>query len=986
MEDTTGIPRWLFATMLLLVAAGLRLYRLPDLPLGLHYDEAANGILAGEIARGGKLPVFIPSYTGKEVMFFYWTALWIKLLGATPLALRLSAALAGLATVAATYWAVRELLHGYRDAGCVARLTAAFLATSFWHLVLSRYGFRAVTQPLMQALTVAALWRGLRLASSPHRGEQGRSERAGVPWLLLAGLLCGLAAYTYLAARAFPIPLAAALLALFVADRGRRRRRLAQTALFVFVAVLALTPLARYWWTHPGSFMIRAGQVVAASWAEAWDGVLDCLNMFFVTGDPYIRFNIPFRPIFGPVTAALFVAGVGLVAWQVCKSASTQVGKCASVRVGKLASWQVGKFAGTEFHIDSALPLPRSPVPLHLASCVFLLVYLPVMLLPSALAAGEITPSNLRAAGLLPFVYVFPALVLSALQSLVSNLTGQWIGESANRRWFVIGPPSLTVLALLVLTPLTAAAYFCDWAVSPALYYAADGDLADVAAYLDQTDLAGVTPYVASIHYEHPTLAFLAEDYGAIHWLTGGRTVVFPAEGDALLALPRSAAEDLSWVESALPDDVEIDTVPGPDGEPAFHVYRVGSGSVPPPAQSLDADFSHVVRFLGYDVIGQARSSETVETAVWWRVLNAPPLDDYRPIARLVDAWGNTWGETLPFHYISKEWEPGEVVVDRLSIPVAPGAPPGEYWVRFGFYSANADRRLAVLDDGGRYAGTTVELPVRLARGAAPVDPGELGIRERLDVRAGGLTLLGINLDALTVHPGEPLFLSLFWRAEEAPLPDYDVVLKLGDAVLYQGAPVRGTYPTSGWAADEVVVDRYGLRLPRDIPPSAYPLAVEVDDVSVNLGNVTVQATPRVFDVPPISHPLDADLSGQVELLGYDLSRDTISPGGTVTLTLYWRALREMDASYTVFTHVVAPDGSISGQKDNPPVGGSYLTDLWVSGEVVVDVYEIPISADAVAGEHVLEVGMYVAETGARLPVVDAAIDAVVLKSITVGE
>ncbi|MCK4316496.1 MAG: hypothetical protein KAX24_12070, partial [Anaerolineae bacterium] len=36
--------------LVLLVAAGLRLYRLPELPLGLHYDEAANGILAGEIA------------------------------------------------------------------------------------------------------------------------------------------------------------------------------------------------------------------------------------------------------------------------------------------------------------------------------------------------------------------------------------------------------------------------------------------------------------------------------------------------------------------------------------------------------------------------------------------------------------------------------------------------------------------------------------------------------------------------------------------------------------------------------------------------------------------------------------------------------------------------------------------------------------------------------------------------------------------------
>jgi 4-amino-4-deoxy-L-arabinose transferase-like glycosyltransferase len=960
MEDTIRIPRWLFAATLLfilLVAAGLRLYRLPDLPLGLHYDEAANGILAGEIARGAKHPVFIPSYTGKEVLFFYWTALWMRLLGVTPLALRLSAALAGLATVAVTYWAVRELLYAYRGVGWVALFAAAFVATSFWHLVLSRYGFRAVTQPLMQALTVAALWRGLRL---------GRGQ--GVPWLVLAGLLCGLTAYTYLAARAFPIPLAAALLTLLAADRGHRRARLRQIALFVLVAALALTPLAHYWWTHPGSFMTRTGQVAAASWAEAWDGILDCLKMLFIKGDPYIRFNIPFRPLFDPITAVLFLAGIIVLIWLHKSPAS-------------------------------ALQSQTARDPLCLTSRIFLLVYLPTMLLPSALATGEITPSNLRAAGLLPFVYVFPALGLYKLQSLISNLTARRAcpegepearsrrtGESASRRFLVICHLSFAILVLFVLTSLTAAAYFGDWAISPALYYAADGDLADVAAYLNQTDLTGVTPYVSSSHYEHPTLAFLAEDYGAIRHLTSGRAVVFPAEGDALLVFPYSASEDLVWIESMLPDGAGVDAGAGPDGKPAFHVYRAKSGSAPLPAQPLDADFSHVVQFLGYDVIGRARSGESIELAVWWRVLNAPPLDDYRPSVRLVDQWGNIWGETLPFHYISKEWVPGEVVVDHLSIPVAPGTPPGEYLLRFGFYSENADGRLAVLDDTGRYAGTTIELPVRVKRGAAPVDLTELGIRERLDVRADGLTLLGVNLDTLAARPGEPLFLTLFWRAEGAPLPDRDVVLALGDVALYEGAPVHDAYPFSKWTVGEIVADRYGLRLPRDMSAGQYTLALEVSDTSADLGSVTVQATEHVFDVPPISRSLEVNLGDQVEHLGYDLSEDTASPGDTITLTLYWRALREMDESYTVFTHVVAPDGSISGQKDNPPVGGSYPTDLWLPGEVVVDVYEIPVAGDAVPGQHVIEVGMYVAETGARLPVVGTSTDAIVLQTITITE
>ena len=163
-------------------------------------------------------------------------------------------------------------------------------------------------------------------------------------------------------------------------------------------------------------------------------------------------------------------------------------------------------------------------------------------------------------------------------------------------------------------------------------------------------------------------------------------------------------------------------------------------------------------------------------------------------------------------------------------------------------------------------------------------------------------------------------------------------------------------------------------------------MSVQVDDLFVDLGAITVQATERIFGVLPISHPLDINLGDQVELLGYDLAESTASPGGTLTLTLYWRASREMDESYTVFTHVVAPDGSISGQKDNPPINGSYPTDLWLPGEVVVDAYEIPIVAGAVPGEHVLEVGMYIAETGARLPVVGTAADAVILQTIIITE
>src|SRR5690606_24694711 len=149
----------LFMLFCLMTAATLRLTDLPQVPPGVHYDEAANGVLVSEIAFEGKRPLFITSYTGKEVLFFYLAGGLTRLLGESLFALRLTSALVGVVTVAAVYWLGLELFRDRR----VALVAAALLAISFWHLLFSHLGFRAITQPLLQTLTMGALVRGLRL-------------------------------------------------------------------------------------------------------------------------------------------------------------------------------------------------------------------------------------------------------------------------------------------------------------------------------------------------------------------------------------------------------------------------------------------------------------------------------------------------------------------------------------------------------------------------------------------------------------------------------------------------------------------------------------------------------------------------------------------------------------------------------------------------------------------------------------------------------
>jgi hypothetical protein len=123
--------------------------------------------------------------------------------------------------------------------------------------------------------------------------------------------------------------------------------------------------------------------------------------------------------------------------------------------------------------------------------------------------------------------------------------------------------------------------------------------------------------------------------------------------------------------------------------------------------------------------------------------------------------------------------------------------------------------------------------------------------------------------------------------------------------------------------------------------------------------------------IPPVQHPLRANLDDRVELLGYALSSSEVESGGILRLTLYWLAKGEMAIDYTVFTHLIDAEGRIWGQKDSQPLGGLFPTTCWAEGGVICDEYEMLVQPDAPPGEYALEVGMYELGTMQRLPAYD---------------
>jgi len=104
-------------------------------------------------------------------------------------------------------------------------------------------------------------------------------------------------------------------------------------------------------------------------------------------------------------------------------------------------------------------------------------------------------------------------------------------------------------------------------------------------------------------------------------------------------------------------------------------------------------------------------------------------------------------------------------------------------------------------------------------------------------------------------------------------------------------------------------------------------------------------------------------------LRGYDLKKTAIQPGDTLHLRLYWTSSQSVEQSYTVFTHLLGPDGFIYGQLDSLPQGGGWPTNAWLPGEIVIDDYAILVSKEAPSGDYQLEIGMYDLETMTRLPI-----------------
>lgn len=119
-------------------------------------------------------------------------------------------------------------------------------------------------------------------------------------------------------------------------------------------------------------------------------------------------------------------------------------------------------------------------------------------------------------------------------------------------------------------------------------------------------------------------------------------------------------------------------------------------------------------------------------------------------------------------------------------------------------------------------------------------------------------------------------------------------------------------------------------------------------------------------EVPASPLPVSLNPVRGLRLLGYELHQWRGHWQAWVRLRLWWRAPRGLGEPLKVSARLVEAGGRVIGAADAEPVGGAYPTTAWRPGEIVADVYEIPLPPGTPPGDYTPLIILYDPATAAE--------------------
>lgn len=770
--------------LILAIAAFFRFYRLTEIPPGLHFDESYDAFDVLRLLQG-QFAIFFPANNGREPLYFYLSTVGVALFGPQAIALRLTSAIIGTATVPIVYGFTRALFHSTR----VAAFAALFMAISVWHVFQSRFGERMILVVLFVILTLWFFWRGIS-ASLTLRARAGARDYA------LAGTFAALAVYSYTNARLLPIILVTLTAFAIFLDRAQAKEYLIGLGCAGVVALILSLPLGVYYLQNPDQFLTHArdlslldprvnrGDLVGTF----WENLFAVAGMFLVRGDHAIFRNVANRPVFDPLIGLLFVVGLVLLL--------------------------------------RALLLLRLPNEIRLRA---VLIGTSFVVFISASVFSDDAPVFTRTISALPFMMILPAWGASAIWDQLSKAASQKIIAAG------FG------IIVLVSAAQSFRDYFIVFGESPTLYYAFDVDKIDAASWINKN--SGTRQiFLAPLWYQEGTVSLYTR-YAPLKSFESRDTIVLPSrvEGkDALYAFPLEQERKADKLGERLGAMAVREDVTGSNGEKILVVYRVRASDLPDLSNPLSAlarggvflqpqriertVWGDQMELLGYTVDPEGPGGRNLVVTLFLHSLK-PMAEDYTFSIKVRDGKDRVWGQEDKWlgdnSYVTSQWGVGDVVIEKFYPGLDACAPAGDYQITVETYNPETMQVLGLTDRARN----------SVALGTTHADASQSNRLEHLEPDqaidadiAPQMHLLGLTLTPRQVRAGEPFALSLFWRGQGSGSDARQTNIYLRDSSGH-AVPLAGksiTIPGEGRG----ICTFFDFRAPLDFSPGAASILV----------------------------------------------------------------------------------------------------------------------------------------------------------------
>ena len=969
-------------------------------------------------------------------MGFYFAAASFYLFGPSIAAIRGVAAWAGVVSIFANYWAVRELFRntGLNRARWIAGLATLGLAVSLWHVSASRIAFAGIGVPFLMLPSVYFLWLGLNRAVSNdlHSTSNLKSKiinpKSLWPFVISGIFLSGLM-YIYLSG-VFAPP----FYAIFFVSQWVIVKLLQK---FDWTANPPQAYLTRQFWNLFTTALTAAIFLLPIAYVllfrpELEPGTTRASQAFFL--NPQINRGDPWGLLWRSFVGNFEAYGISL------KWFTFQVPRLS------LMQWQVGLMVFLGFLISLWYGLRGK------AAYLFVLLWFCVMLLPSILSPDQI-PHNLRTIGATTPTYIFVAVFIVWLFDTLYGLGKRMLQPRlsySNFTWVSRGAGLILALALIWglwqanTTPLYRYFYiFPETNDAKAAYHVYAVEMAEEINREPSTEVAFILPRntAAGDIFRNFTTDFLTEleQPPATHyWVQDNEQTL--ADDLTTAAAKHNIIRVVEWKTSkhtgADPKQVipyYLEKYGHYSHSDTFEYFNIHTYQLDTPApdfqaaenlQPVDINFGQQLQLTGY-ALGDADNANAISTPqtasnglLWlrlsWQKTGEHPEDlkvsalIYTEDGQLVTQIDKQLVSNI-LQVNSAKWEVGAEEETYFLIRIPPATPPGNYKLRLAVYGTDSLGRLPILSSADEESSDNSNRLVDLAdftiipaKKPVNLDDLELALPIKQELLPG-LTLVGFEtLPSETIRSGEQVGASLIWQAGETPITD-DLTMSFtakpseGNEEWPLSEPVGlagASYQTSQWQTHELLRGWLTARVPPSFEPGLYKLRLRLtatndldkELLTLPLGDFQVEGWPRNFDAPQPNQAIEANYGGLVTLVGLDADTDTLSPGETLSTRLYWRAENEFDQDYTVFVQLIGPDGLLHGQVDQTPGAGEFPTTGWLPGEYISDAYSVPLAVDAPLGDYQLAIGLYNPETGQRLAVnsPDCQPDVCLLPGLTV--